>query len=281
MSEEKSFRFFKNMRDVIKTYPVERQLEVVFAIVDYGLDRKEPDTVELKALIQALKPSLDKEPKRGGAREHAGAPRGNDNAKQEKKATPAPAENRSADKIMDTFPNWLVDILTGKTPPFDECDCDVELQPLYRKLNPYINSFLTNPSADKVQLMRDMESVLLGLKPAKAPPPQYVKTGKKFELKFCKTIDEIDLCKEWIQYKKNRGEAYRDEKDVECFMDELRRMAGGNIEKMKAIVSYSRGNNYKGIIAPKSEKSAGSGRIESLMTGSEMAKEILKKRGEL
>ena len=66
------FMFFRNMRDVIKSVPRDRQLELREAIEDYAFDGKEPEDWVFKTIIQSLKPSLDYVGR--------GAPVGNNNA---------------------------------------------------------------------------------------------------------------------------------------------------------------------------------------------------------
>lgn len=71
---KESFLFFSNMRDVIKSVPREKQLELREAIENYVFDGVEPEDWAFKAIIQSLKPLLCK----GGR----GAPVGNSNARK-------------------------------------------------------------------------------------------------------------------------------------------------------------------------------------------------------
>lgn len=79
-----SFLFFSNMRDVIKSVPREKQLELREAIEDYIFDGIEPEDWAFKAIIQSLKPFLC----RG-----RGAPAGNENAKKETENNSNNSEN--------------------------------------------------------------------------------------------------------------------------------------------------------------------------------------------
>ena len=72
---KESFLFFSNMRDVIKSVPREKQLELREAIENYVFDGVEPEDWAFRAIIQSLKPLLCK----GGR----GAPVGNNNARKE------------------------------------------------------------------------------------------------------------------------------------------------------------------------------------------------------
>lgn len=187
----------------------------------------------------------------------------------------------SQDDIMQGFPRWVIDILTGKTPPPDECEMDFETQKIYRSINPHLNSYLTDWKADKRQLLFNIKGILEGYKVPKPPAPPYVKTDKKINTDCCKNIDEIDLLKQWIQYKKDKNQSYCDQQSINLFMDQLRKLGGNNIEKMRAIIEQARSNNYNGIVPLKSNESDNSNRIDNLVEGSELAKQILKNRGEL
>lgn len=80
MSEVLSFHFYENMLLAVQCYEPEKQFEILMAIIEYGLYKKEPENPALRALIQAFKPSVDKLRNRGGKRDGAGAPKWNKNA---------------------------------------------------------------------------------------------------------------------------------------------------------------------------------------------------------
>lgn len=60
------FYFFTNYRNIAKDLPVELRAEFYEALMDYAIDGIEPENGIIKALITAIKPSLDKTEKRGG-----------------------------------------------------------------------------------------------------------------------------------------------------------------------------------------------------------------------
>lgn len=62
---DKYFCFFENIRAAVKKLPRDRQLDFREAIEDYVFDGVEPDDPIFAALLQVLKPSLDKKG-RGG-----------------------------------------------------------------------------------------------------------------------------------------------------------------------------------------------------------------------
>ena len=66
------FYFFSNYRDIAKDLPEDLRVKFYDALMDYAIDGIEPEEGVIKALITAIKPSLEKVEKRGGYREGAG-----------------------------------------------------------------------------------------------------------------------------------------------------------------------------------------------------------------
>jgi hypothetical protein len=62
----KRFLFFENFRSIADKLPDDMRLKFYDALLAYVFDGVEPDDVMIAALITAIKPSLDKEDKRGG-----------------------------------------------------------------------------------------------------------------------------------------------------------------------------------------------------------------------
>ena len=62
----KRFLFFENFKSIADKLPDDMRLKFYDALLSYVFDRVEPDDVMIAALIMAIKPSLDKEDKRGG-----------------------------------------------------------------------------------------------------------------------------------------------------------------------------------------------------------------------
>lgn len=60
------FVFFKNFKTVADRLPDDLRLKFYDAVTAYVFEEKEPDDVVIAALVDAIKPSLDKEDKRGG-----------------------------------------------------------------------------------------------------------------------------------------------------------------------------------------------------------------------
>lgn len=77
------FLFFENFRRIANSLPDDLRLQFYDALTAYVFDEVEPEDPIIKSLIIAISPSLDKEDKRGGARDGAGAPKNNQNAKKQ------------------------------------------------------------------------------------------------------------------------------------------------------------------------------------------------------
>lgn len=71
MNNKEGFMFFPNMREVIRSVPKEKQLELREAIENYVFDGIESDDWAIRAIIQSMKPVLDYR--------SVGAPKGNNN----------------------------------------------------------------------------------------------------------------------------------------------------------------------------------------------------------
>lgn len=66
------FMFFDNFKETADKLPDDLRLKFYDAMTDYAFNGVEPDDIIVSALISAIKPSLDIEDKRGGAREGSG-----------------------------------------------------------------------------------------------------------------------------------------------------------------------------------------------------------------
>ena len=97
MSER--FVFFKNFKSIADKLPDDMRLKFYDAMTAYAFEGKEPDDIVIAALITAIKPSLDKEETRGGAREGAGAPKGNQNANKNNQSNSKTIKNNQTEII--------------------------------------------------------------------------------------------------------------------------------------------------------------------------------------
>ncbi|MBQ5900223.1 MAG: hypothetical protein IIW86_00020 [Clostridia bacterium] len=102
----KRFLFFENFKSIADKLPDDMRLEFYDALLAYVFDGVEPDDAVVAALITAIKPSLDKEDKRGGLRDGAGAPKGNQNAtktiKNNQKQSKNILDNQNNQSFLET-----------------------------------------------------------------------------------------------------------------------------------------------------------------------------------
>lgn len=81
------FTFFDNFKETADKLPVDLRLKFYDAMTDYVFKGIEPEDVFVSALIMAIKPQLNKTEGRGGLREGAGAPKNNQNARNQSNNT--------------------------------------------------------------------------------------------------------------------------------------------------------------------------------------------------
>lgn len=74
------FMFFENFKTTAALLDDKNKLAFYEAITDYVFSDIEPTDPYIAALLNSIKPSLNKTDRRGGARQGAGAPKGNTNA---------------------------------------------------------------------------------------------------------------------------------------------------------------------------------------------------------
>ena len=87
--ERKGFMCYRSFRDAINELPIEERLEVYESIVDYALDKIEPETAKMSGAVRMawklIKPTLDADWTRWKNGCQGGAPVGNQNARKQPK----------------------------------------------------------------------------------------------------------------------------------------------------------------------------------------------------
>jgi len=100
------------------------------------------------------------------------------------------------------------------------------------------------------------------------------KIARKFAIS--KEYKEIDIIKtvvndsnywpivsDWLEYKRERGEAYKGRRGVTQFYNRLRELSCGDLEAARRIVSAAMANNYAGIYPEKASTAPGTQRQSS------------------
>ena len=99
----KRFLFFENFKSIADKLPDDMRLKFYDALLNYVFEGVEPENDVISALITAIKPSLDKEDNRGGAREGAGRPKQNEVLNNQKNQSFLETEIRNGNKEKDTL----------------------------------------------------------------------------------------------------------------------------------------------------------------------------------
>ena len=94
--------FFQNFKEIADKLDNEMRLKFYDAMVNYAFNNIEPDDPIIAALIQSLKPSLDRTDCRGGVRSNAGAPKNNQNAKKQSKTIKNNQNNQNNQSFLET-----------------------------------------------------------------------------------------------------------------------------------------------------------------------------------
>lgn len=68
----------------------------------------------------------------------------------------------------------------------------------------------------------------------------------------------LDLVLEWLEYKTGRREYYSSQKTLSTFVENLRKLSGGNFENAKTIVRTAIGNTSQGIYPLKNQSNGNS-----------------------
>ena len=66
----------------------------------------------------------------------------------------------------------------------------------------------------------------------------------------------VDTVREWIEYKRERGQAYKGRKGLSQFCNRLRELSGGDPDTARRIVSEAMAANYATIYPPKAPRPA-------------------------
>ena len=81
----------------------------------------------------------------------------------------------------------------------------------------------------------------------------YAKPKKKnneLDLSIVESEEMLEVVKDWLEYKKERGELYKP-RGFSAFYKKLKEYSGGDVSKAKEIVETSMANNWQGIFALK------------------------------
>ena len=111
--ERKGFMCYRSFRDAIKELPIEERLEVYEAIVDYALDKIEPETAKMSGAVRMawklIKPTLEADWTRWQNGCQGGAPVGNQNARKQPKTTEKQPKNNQKQPTVYQDSRWKIE----------------------------------------------------------------------------------------------------------------------------------------------------------------------------
>lgn len=76
------------------------------------------------------------------------------------------------------------------------------------------------------------------------------KKSNELDLSIVESEEMLEVVKDWLEYKKERGESYKP-RGFSAFYKKLKEYSGGDVSKAKEIVETSMANNWQGIFALK------------------------------
>ena len=101
----KRFLFFENFKSIADKLPDDMRLKFYDALLNYVFEGVEPEDDVISALITAIKPSLDKEDNRGGAREGAGRPKQNEVLNNQKNQNKSKIIKNNQNEVLNNQKN--------------------------------------------------------------------------------------------------------------------------------------------------------------------------------
>ncbi len=190
MSKDR-FMFFANFDEMAHKLPDELRLRFYDALMDYVFRDIEPEDPILAALIVAIKPSLDKEESRGGAREGAGRRGKNQNNFDSSENQTKSNEIKNNQKNQNEF---LKKNENQKNHSFLETETEAENKK---------QEIITTHSSDK-----SSECVVSAGEPAPTPTEGEKEKNKKF---IPPTVEQV------FTYCRERGNSVNAEKFVDFY----------------------------------------------------------------
>lgn len=208
---KEKFIFWQNFKEAADKLPDDLRLKFYDAITDYAFNGVEPDDTVVKALIAAIKPSLDHEEKRGGSREGAGRPKSkiiknNQNNSNEIKTIQTNSneikDNQSFSNENQKKSNELKEKEEKKTPPLNPRE-ENNKNKIYPPFSGEKAPLSLETSADETDMIVDLEEVIAAKTPVKKmrfipPDPEDVK-------KYCDGLEYPDVSEAFVNFYASKG----------------------------------------------------------------------------
>ncbi len=207
--ERKGFMCYRSFRDAINELPIEERLEVYESIVDYALDKIEPETAKMSGAVRMawklIKPTLDADWTRWQNGCKGGAPsesmRGNQNARKQPKTNQEQTENKPK---------------TNQNKPTVYQDSRIKIEDSRLEIVDNSKNNISRKNIEK-EFLSEVE------------------------------VDFRDVVEEWFAYKRERGEQYKSKRAMQHFVTQLRTLSKNSRKEAEAIIGRSMANNWAGI----------------------------------
>lgn len=205
------FIFWQNFKEAADKLPDDLRLKFYDAITDYAFNGVEPDDTVVKALIAAIKPSLDREEKRGGLREGAGRPKSkiikiNQNNSNEIKTIQTNSneikDNQGFSNENQKKSNELKEKEEKKTSPLNPQE-ENNKNKIYPPFSEEKAPLSPEASADDADMVIDLEELIAAKTSVKKsrfvpPKPEDVK-------KYCDSLEYPDVSEAFVNFYTSKG----------------------------------------------------------------------------
>lgn len=228
MNDKKSFSFNLNWATAMSEFPPEVRFAIYEMIIHYAatgeIKQDVPETA--KVAFCFIKAEMD-----------------DDSIEYDAKCEARKKNGSKGGRPKKQMPTYAEDAPENR-------DCAIQEIPKSEEQNtPYV----TSTGSDIVQEAEIIERSPVGEELAK--PPKAPKKKTEIDMMFVRN-DFIPVVNEWLQYKKERGQTYK-QKGFDAFYSTLMDLSQGDPDKARRIIQQSMANNWAGIFALKNTNSDG------------------------
>ena len=219
------FMFFENFMATAELLDDKNKLAFYNAIFDYVFKDTEPTDPYIAALLNAIKPSLDKVDGRcrnGGNHNPTG-------------------KNQHTAKLVNSGQSRskLVKSVVNSGQFLSETETETEIRNREKEIHKEKESDAFVAELEKEELAKTKK------------PRKKVELSDYGEYEYLR--QQMDR---WIEYKKSRNDTYKSAQSIMVCLKRLHEYCGGNISVAEKIIDQSIGNNWKGLFPLKQQQKA-------------------------
>jgi len=218
------FMFFENFKTTAALLDDKNKLAFYEAITDYVFNDIEPTDPYIAALLNSIKPSLDKVD--GRCRNG-----GNHNPTGKNQHTAKLVNSgQSRSKLVKSVVN------SGQFLSETETETEIKEKEIQKEKEP--DTFVAELERQELEKTKKTTKT-------KKEQPKILYTGKHEYLR--------EQIARWLEYKKSRNEMYKSPQSVLVCVKRLHELCGGDISVAEKIIDQSIGNNWAGLFALKQQ----------------------------